>query len=107
MRVHSHHVDYTASPSADEQQKATTNSAGPGEKVSAVYQAMLAVYGRPTWRAHHPPMDELVLTILSQHTSDLNSGRAFDSLRQRFATWAHVRDAPVAAVAEAIKSGGL
>ncbi len=48
-----------------------------------------------------------MLTILSQHTSDLNSGRAFAQLRAAFPTWEAVRDAPVAAVAAAIQSGGL
>jgi len=53
------------------------------------------------------PLDELVLTVLSQHTSDLNAERAFGDLRAGFPTWDDVVDAPTTAVADAIRSGGL
>jgi endonuclease-3 len=53
------------------------------------------------------PLDELILTVLSQHTSDLNAGRAFEDLRAAFPTWDDVVAAPAPAVAEAIRSGGL
>lgn len=59
---------------------------------------------------HRPRLDgtsELVWTILSQHTSDLNAGRAYDSLRERFATWQDVVDAPTTALADVIRHGGL
>jgi endonuclease-3 len=79
----------------------------PDEKIPLIHAALLRVYGTPTWRPHHPPLDELVLTILSQHTSDVNSVRAFKTLRAALPTWEDVRDAPVAAVAAAIQSGGL
>ena len=46
-----------------------------------VYRRLLAAYGEPTWRPYYQPMDELVLTFLSQNTSDLNSGRAFEALK--------------------------
>jgi endonuclease-3 len=79
----------------------------PEEKIPPIQAALLRAYGTPTWRPHHPPLDELVLTILSQHTSDINSFRAFKMLRAALPTWEAVRDAPVAEVAEAIQSGGL
>jgi len=53
------------------------------------------------------PLDELVLTVLSQHTSDLNAERAFASLRGSFASWEDVVAAPAPVVADAIRSGGL
>lgn len=53
------------------------------------------------------PLDELILTVLSQHTSDLNAERAFVDLRAAFPTWDAVVDAPAANVADAIRSGGL
>ena len=53
------------------------------------------------------PLDELVGTVLSQHTSDLNSGRAFAALKARFHNWDEVVDVPVDELAEVIKSGGL
>jgi endonuclease-3 len=53
------------------------------------------------------PLDELVLTVLSQHTSDLNAERAFADLRSTFATWDDVVATPADRVADAIRSGGL
>ena len=53
------------------------------------------------------PLDELILTVLSQHTSDLNAERAFASLRAVFPTWNDVVGAAAPAVADAIRSGGL
>jgi endonuclease III len=64
-------------------------------------------YGRPHWPTTYAPLDELVGTILSQHTSDINSERAYTSLRQRYETWEQVRDAPVEELTEVIRSGGL
>lgn len=52
-------------------------------------------------------LDQLVGTILSQNTSDVNSARAYASLRARFATWETVRLAPIEDIAEAIRCGGL
>lgn len=64
-------------------------------------------YGVPEWRPHHDPTSELVLTILSQNTSDANSGRAFTRLLERFPTWDAVIDAPLPELIAAIQPGGL
>ncbi len=64
-------------------------------------------YGRPLWYERRDPLSELILTYLSQATSDTNSSRAFATLRERFPDWAAVADAPVEAVEDAIRSGGL
>lgn len=53
------------------------------------------------------PIHELTFTILSQHTSDTNSERAFRSLMQRFGDLAAVAAAPVADIEAAISRGGL
>jgi len=53
------------------------------------------------------PLDELILTVLSQHTSDLNSERAFALLRAAYPTWDDVVDADSDEVADIIRSGGL
>ena len=53
------------------------------------------------------PLDELVLTVLSQHTSDVNAERSFESLRAVLPTWDAVVAAPTRRVADAIRSGGL
>ena len=56
---------------------------------------------------HLAPLDELVLTVLSQSTNDRNRDVAYLRLRERFASWAAVRDAPVEEVEEAIRPGGI
>jgi endonuclease-3 len=64
-------------------------------------------YGELRWRPRSDPMSELVGTILSQNTSDTNSGRAFARLRERFPTWESLLGADPTAIAEAIRVGGL
>lgn len=59
------------------------------------------------WRPSRAPVTELVLTLLSQNTSDTNSGRAFQQLLKRFDGWDEVLAAPVEAVEDAIRPGGL
>lgn len=66
-----------------------------------------ALYGEPVWRPHGDPMTELVLTILSQNTSDTNSGRAFMRLVQRFPDWRALMEAPVDEIEAEIAVGGL
>jgi endonuclease-3 len=72
-----------------------------------VHQRLLKEYGSPTWRKALPPLDELISTILSQNTNDLNRDRAFQNLKYCFPTWESVRDAPTEEVIEAIRSAGL
>src|SRR4051812_11604482 len=79
----------------------------PEEKIQHVQSALAQHYGDLQWRPSIDPMSELVLTILSQHTSDLNRDRAFEQMKSRFPTWEEVRDAPIAELAEAIRPGGL
>ena len=76
-------------------------------KIARIYEKLVATYGIPPWEPDGDALGELVATILSQHTSDINSERAYRQLRATFATWEQVRDAPVDAVVEAIRSGGL
>jgi len=64
-------------------------------------------YGELRWRSRSDPMSELVRTILSQNTSDTNSGRAFSRLLARFPTWESLLGADPMAIAEAIRVGGL
>ena len=66
-----------------------------------------SLYGEPVWRPHGDPMSELVLTILSQNTSDANSGRAFMRLRLRFETWEELLAADPAEIVPEIQAGGL
>lgn len=72
-----------------------------------VHRRLLEFYGYPEWRNPLPPLDELVSTILSQNTNDINRDRAFESLSARFDSWEAVRDAPEDEVVEAIRPAGL
>jgi len=53
------------------------------------------------------PLEELILTVLSQNTSDVNRDRAYASLMDRFSSWEEVVEADPGDVAEAIRPGGL
>ena len=64
-------------------------------------------YGPREWQPGRDPLDVLIGTILSQNTSDANSGRAFASLKASFDSWEAVASAPAEHIAQAIKSGGL
>ncbi|MBU0493294.1 MAG: endonuclease III [Chloroflexi bacterium] len=79
----------------------------PVTKLAAIQQALTAAYGP---RPHRPRLDavsELVLTILSQNTSDVNRDRAYDRLMAAFDSWDAIASAPAKAIAEAIRPGGL
>lgn len=76
-------------------------------KIARIYRLLVAAYGIPPWEPTGDALGELIATVLSQHTSDVNSERAYAQLISRFPTWEQVRDAPVAEVAEAIRPGGL
>lgn len=72
-----------------------------------VTQNLEATYGSPLNDSHDDPLDELIATILSQSTTNINSHRAFASLKARFPDWESVRRARLTSIAAAIKSGGL
>ncbi|MBA3307620.1 MAG: endonuclease III [Chloroflexi bacterium] len=96
--------------------------------------AMRAMYGTPTWRRVHDPTSELVLTILSQNSADINAEKAFDALRAHFPSvsaaleasrvnrpgwggtgieggappdWSAVENAPIEELIDVIRPGGL
>jgi endonuclease III len=75
--------------------------------IRAIHRRLEKRFGPLAPPRRSDPLEELVLTVLSQHTSDLNAGRAFGSLRERFPTWDAVVRARATAVADAIRSGGL
>ena len=76
--------------------------------ISRIHSALERRYGpKRAGKARHNPLDELIYTILSQNTSDTNSHRAFQLLRQVMPTWEEVHRAPERKVAAAINSGGL
>ena len=76
-------------------------------RLHTIARRLARAYGDPPAPRRLPPLDELVLTILSQNTNDTNRDRAYADLRRTFPTWDDVADAPIPAIARAIRSGGL
>jgi endonuclease III len=77
-------------------------------KVEIVLQRLGERYDQPRWAG--PRLDavsELVLTVLSQNTADVNSHRAFVALRERYPSWEAVLEAPTDELTEVIRPGGL
>ncbi len=71
-----------------------------------VMEILERAYGVPEARSVDP-VDLLVMTILSQNTSDMNSGRAFEQLKSRFRSYDEILDASEDEIADAIRPGGL
>jgi endonuclease III len=97
-----------------------------------ILDGLASTYGRPTWERRLDPTSELILTVLSQNSADVNAERAFESLRRAFPSvhpaeahkpgagwggaglsegpppdWLAVESAPVEELVEAIRPGGL
>ena len=90
------------------------------------------MYGRPVWERRLDPTSELILTILTQNTADINAEAAFVALRAAYPSglaaehhepgvgwggdglpdgappdWAAVEAAPIEALVDVIRPGGL
>lgn len=76
-------------------------------RIRAIVSRLEKAHGPRRWQQGDGPVEELVATILSQNTSDTNSGAAYEELTRRFRDWDEVADAPAVKVADAIRSGGL
>ncbi len=74
-------------------------------RVARLLEACLGIPHQKKKRSD--PLDMLIGTLLSQNTNDLNSHRAYVELRRKFPTWRKVAEAPVGAIAAAIKIGGM
>lgn len=80
----------------------------PGRDLAqAVSRRLRGEYGRHEWRPRYDPLSELIYTVLSQNTSDVNSHRAFWRLREAFPSWQQIMEAPVEEIVQAIQIGGL
>jgi len=77
------------------------------QRALKIHERLLEFYGEPIWRNPLPAIDELVSTILSQNTNDINRDRGFNALRAKFGTWEEVRDAQTADVVDTIRPAGL
>jgi endonuclease III len=76
-------------------------------RLLAIRNRLRKAYGQPEPRPHRAPVDELVLTVLSQNTNDRNRDVAYHRLRARFADWEEARAAGPPVIEDAIRPGGL
>lgn len=79
----------------------------PAAAVARCLDLLERAFGRPRRRRRLPPLDELILTILSQNTTDANRDRADADLRRAFPDWGAVLRADRAAVERAVRVAGL
>ncbi|MFC2049969.1 endonuclease III domain-containing protein [Chloroflexota bacterium] len=75
--------------------------------IEQTIRLLSAEYGEKRWRRRQSPIEVLVQTILSQNTSDRNSGRAFERLVASFGGWEDMANAGIGEISHSIKAGGL
>jgi endonuclease-3 len=100
--------------------------------VAYALEGLATEYGHPVWERRLDPTSELILTILTQNTADVNAEHAFESLAATFPgsgpaqshrasagwggtgmadlvppDWLAVENAPLPELVEAIRPGGL
>ena len=76
-------------------------------RLLAIRNRLRKAYGHPEPQPHGAPVDELVLTVLSQNTNDRNRDVAYHRLRGRFDSWSQAREAGPEEIEDAIRPGGL
>jgi endonuclease-3 len=77
------------------------------KKAIRIDELLAEEYGAKKFDAGTDPLTELVVTVLSQNTSDTNRDRAFKELKRRFPDWDDVLTASRQRLESAIKVGGL
>jgi len=77
------------------------------KKAVNVCKILISKYGKEVSERKLPPIDELVMTILSQHTNDVNMFRAFESLKGAYSSWEEVLAVPQDELAVTIRSSGM
>jgi len=80
---------------------------GPRKKIAEIVKRLEGEHGPRPWRRWGRPLEGLIQTVLSQHTSDVNSDAAYRELRRAFPRWDACLSAPPERVERAIRSGGL
>ena len=76
-------------------------------QAAEVSKKLMDVYGPIEWKPRYNAAEELVYTILSQHTSDINSERAFLNLMKTFGDLYSIANSPILEIETAIRRGGL
>ena len=77
------------------------------KNVKKIINILEKYFGIPEIKKPKDPLSELVFTILSQNTTDVNRDRAYSNLRSCFPRWIDVMNADAVEIEEAIKIGGL
>jgi endonuclease-3 len=77
------------------------------KKIGRIILSLEAEYGKRRFESSRRPLDELIITILSQNTSWQNTKRAFDNLRKNFRDWRELMQGSTARLKKAISPGGL
>lgn len=75
-------------------------------RIARAIEILEKQFGIPEWR-RKDPLDELMVTLLSQNTNDANRDRAYNQLRNRFPNWESVLKADVADIKREISTAGL
>ena len=78
-----------------------------GMSPDTIIEKLVAIYGEFEQTPRYNALDELIFTVLTQHTSDLNAEGAFDRLRETIPTWEEVMVADQQTIADAIFHGGM
>ena len=79
----------------------------PRKRAAEVFELLVEQQGRAEWSPRYDPVTELVFTILSQHTSDVNSERAGHRLKSAYPSWDAVADADPEEITPYVMSAGL
>lgn len=77
------------------------------KKADRICSILMDKYGTKVSTRRLPAIDELVMTILSQHTNDVNMLRAYKSLEENYESWEEVLETSEEELAEVIKSSGM
>ena len=77
------------------------------DKLDRVSQRLLEFFGEPDWHEMLPAVGELVCTILSQNTNDINRDKAYRAMLERYPTWDDVLAADPEALKHTIRIAGL
>ena len=77
------------------------------EKAALISETLEDLLGVPTRDGAGDVLECLILTILSQNTTDVNRDKGYAKLKERFPTWEDVLQADVKAIEAAIKIAGL
>jgi len=76
-------------------------------RASLVSDVLEGLYGVPESEKGADVLDCLILTILSQNTTDVNRDKGYEALRAKFPDWEAVLEAEPEAIGEAIRIAGL